>query len=167
VLLTHLHTDHAGGLAYFEKSKIWVNRPEYESARGPFGWLQGYLPRNWPGWWNPEFIRFQDAPVGPFAQSMALTRRGDVLVVPTPGHTPAHLSVLVRVAPSFFLAGDTSYNESLLRAGKVDGVSPDMALALETGKKILALARAEPLIYLPSHDPDNLVRLAQRAVLAA
>jgi glyoxylase-like metal-dependent hydrolase (beta-lactamase superfamily II) len=96
---------------------------------------------------------------------MALTRRGDVMAIPTPGHTPAHLSVLVRGAPSWFLAGDTSYNQSLLRAGKVDGVSPNVALALETGKKILALARAEPLIYLPSHDPDNLARVAQCAVL--
>lgn len=165
VLLTHLHSDHAGGLAHFEKSRIWVSQSDYESARGRFGVLQGYLPRNWPGWWKPEFIRFQDEPLGPFAQSMALTRRGDVMAIPTPGHTPAHLSVLVRGAPSWFLAGDTSYNQSLLRAGKVDGVSPNVALALETGKKILALARAEPLIYLPSHDPDNLARVAQCAVL--
>ena len=166
VLLTHLHTDHAGGLAHFEKSRIWVNRPDYETAQGPFGWLQGYLPRNWPRWWKPEFIRFQDEPLGPFAQSMALTRRGDVVAIPTPGHTPAHVSVLVRNAPSWFLAGDTSYNEGLLRAGKVDGVSPNVALALETGNKILALARAEPLIYLPSHDPDNLERLARGALLS-
>jgi hypothetical protein len=26
-------------------------------------------------------------------------------------------------------------------------------------KKILTLAEAEPLIYLPAHDPDNLARL--------
>jgi N-acyl homoserine lactone hydrolase len=166
VLLTHLHTDHAGGLAHFEKSRIWVNRPDYETARGPLGWLHGYLQRNWPAWWRPEFILFQDEPLGPFAQSMALTRRGDVVVVPTPGHTPAHVSVLVRGGPSWFLAGDTSYNEGLLRAGKVDGVSPDVTQALETGRKILALARVEPLIYLPSHDPDNLDRLARRALLS-
>jgi glyoxylase-like metal-dependent hydrolase (beta-lactamase superfamily II) len=165
VLLTHLHTDHAGGLAHFEKTRIWVSQPDYESARGRFGWLDGYLPRNWPGWWKPEFIRFQDEALGPFDRSMALTRRGDVVAIPTPGHTPAHVSVLVRGAPSWFLAGDTSYNEGLLRAGKVDGVSPDMALALETGKKIRELARAEPLIYLPSHDSDNLARIGRGAVL--
>jgi N-acyl homoserine lactone hydrolase len=166
VVLTHLHTDHAGGLAHFEKSRIWVNRPDYETARGRLGWLQGYLPRNWPVWWKPEFIRFQDEAVGPFTQSMALTRRGDVLVIPTPGHTPAHVSVLVRGEPSWFLAGDTSYDQSLLLAGKADGVSPNPAVALDTGRKILALARAEPLIYLPAHDPDNLDRLAARALLS-
>ena len=166
VVLTHLHTDHAGGLAHFEKSRIWVNRPDYETARGTFGWLQGYLPRNWPAWWKPEFIQFADAPIGPFKQGMALTRRGDVIVLPTPGHTPAHVSVLVHGTPSWFLAGDTSYNESLLRAGKADGVSPDVAQTLETGRNILALARTEPLIYLPSHDPENLERIAHRALLS-
>ena len=165
VLLTHLHTDHAGGLAHFEKSRIWVNRPDYELARGPFGWLQGYLPRNWPGWWRPEFILFEDEPLGPFTQSMALTARRDVIVLPTPGHTPAHVSVFVRDTPSWFLAGDTSYNQTLLLEGKADGVSPDITQALETGKKIMALAQTEPLIYLPSHDPDNLGRLAHHALL--
>jgi len=166
VLLTHLHSDHAGGLAHFEKSRIWVSQPDYEIARGRLGWLQGYLPRNWPSWFRPDFIPFEDVPVGPFAQSRTLTRRGDVIVIPTPGHTPAHVSVLVRGEPSWFLAGDTSYNEALLRASKVDGVSPNMAQSLETGRKILALARAEPLIYLPAHDPANLDRLAHRALLS-
>jgi N-acyl homoserine lactone hydrolase len=160
VLLTHLHTDHAGGLSHFEKSRILVNRPDYETATGPLGWLLGYLPRNWPGWWKPEYIRWEPEPLGPFAQSMKLTRRGDVIVIPTPGHTPAHVSVLVRGTPSWFLAGDTSYNEKLLLAGKVDGVSPNVAQALETGKKILELARTEPLIYLPAHEPDNYARIA-------
>jgi len=97
---------------------------------------------------------------------VALTRRGDAIVLPTPGHTPAHVPVLVRGKPSWFLAGDTSYNEGLPLAGKVDGVSPDIAQALATGRKILELALAEPLIYLPAHDPDNLRRLAHRALLS-
>ena len=56
---------------------------------------------------------------------MSLTKRGDALIVPTPGHTPHHVSVVGCGDVSFFLAGDTSHNESLVVAGKVDGVSPD------------------------------------------
>jgi glyoxylase-like metal-dependent hydrolase (beta-lactamase superfamily II) len=96
---------------------------------------------------------------------MALTRRGDVIAIPTPGHTPSHVSVLVHGQPSWFLAGDTSYNEGLLLAGKVDGVSPNVAQALETGKKILRLTQQEALIYLPSHDPDNVARLTRGKAL--
>jgi len=90
---------------------------------------------------------------------MSLTKRGDVVIVQTPGHTPHHVSVIVAGDLSFFLAGDTSYNQELLLAGKVDGVSPDPPVAHATHAKILALAAERPLVYLPSHDPDSVRRL--------
>jgi glyoxylase-like metal-dependent hydrolase (beta-lactamase superfamily II) len=122
VMLTHLHTDHAGGLLHVTGSRVWASRGELESASGMTGRLMGYLPHRWPRWWQPEFIRFDRRPLGPFSETMPLTRRGDVLVVSTPGHTPHHVSVVVLGDPSFFLAGDTSYTQRLLLAGKVDGV---------------------------------------------
>ncbi|MHB1674107.1 MAG: N-acyl homoserine lactonase family protein [Acidobacteriaceae bacterium] len=165
VVLTHLHTDHAGGLIHLTGSKTWVSRQEYARASGLGGKAQGYLPHRWPKWWRPEFIRFDNRPFGPFQQSMPLTKSGDVLVVPTPGHTPNHVSVVVCGSPSFFLAGDTSYTQHLLLAGKVDGVSPDEAISRQTLSQIVALAEERPLVYLPSHDPESAERLAQRSVL--
>ena len=98
---------------------------------------------------------------------MPLSRRGDVLIVPTPGHTPHHVSVLVGGDVSFLLAGDTSYNERLLLEGKVDGVSPNPRVTQRTHARILALAAERPLVYLPSHDPEAGARLTARSVLEA
>ena len=165
VVLTHLHTDHAGGLAHFPESKIWVAEQELRRASGLGGKLQGYLPHRWPKWWQPEFIRFEDQPLGPFQQTMPLTKRGDVSIVPTPGHTPHHVSVVVDDSPLFFLAGDTSYNQQLLLAGKVDGVSPNESVSHQTSNKILALGKELPLVYLPSHDPESGDRLLHKSVL--
>ena len=47
VVLTHLHTDHAGGLHHVTGSRIWVTRGELERAAGIGGRVQGYLPHRW------------------------------------------------------------------------------------------------------------------------
>jgi N-acyl homoserine lactone hydrolase len=165
VVLTHLHTDHAGGLIHLTGSKIWVAQQEFNRASGFSGRLQGYLPNRWPKSWDPNFICFENRSLGPFQQSMSLTSRGDVLIVPTPGHTPHHVSVVVCGSPSYFLAGDTSYSQHLLLAGKVDGVSPNEAISLQTMSNIVALAKERPLVYLPSHDAESEQRLVQQSVV--
>jgi N-acyl homoserine lactone hydrolase len=165
VVLTHLHTDHAGGLAHLSGVRTWVHRGELKRASGMGGKIQGYLPHRWPKWWEPEMIQFAAQAVGPFAESVALTRRGDVRIVPTPGHTPHHVSVFVEGEPSYFLAGDTSYNQELLLAGKIDGVSPDVEVSRKTHEKIKALAAERAMVYLPSHDLDAEKRLAENSCL--
>lgn len=165
VVLTHLHTDHAGGLAHVMGAKIWVAGEELQRAGGWSGRVGGYLPHRWPKWWDPQVLRFEERPLGPFQYSKALTRRGDVVVIETPGHTPHHVSVVVQGSVSYFLAGDTSYNQALLLAGKVDGVSPNEAVSRGTLARILALGKERPLVYLPSHDPESEARLAGNSVL--
>jgi glyoxylase-like metal-dependent hydrolase (beta-lactamase superfamily II) len=165
VVLTHLHTDHAGGLIHLTGSKIWVSGPELKQASGLVGRVQGYLPHRWPKWWQPEPIRFESRLLGSFQPSMPLTRRGDVVVVPTPGHTPNHVSVVVLGDMSFFLAGDVSFTQQLLLDGKVGGVTRKDAVALATQDRILALAEERPLVYLPSHDPESEARLLNQIEL--
>ena len=165
VVLTHLHTDHAGGLAHLTNARFWVAEQEYRRASGLSGQIQGYLPHRWPRWWQPSFIVFNHKAIGPFEKSMSLTKKGDVLIVPTPGHTPHHVSVVVRGAPFLFIAGDTSYTQQLLVDGKVDGVSPNEEVARQTLSRIMSLARETPLVYLPSHDPESQNRLFNQAIL--
>ena len=102
VVLTHLHTDHAGGLAHVVGCRTWVHPTEWRRARGIGGQLQGYLPTRWPQWWAPEPLRFDRLSFGPFRERMSLTRSGDVFVIPTAGHTPGHVSVIVQGAPAIF-----------------------------------------------------------------
>ena len=166
VILTHFHTDHAGGLSHFPKSDILVSKRDYKNAQGFTGQVQGYLPHRWPKWFAPTPIPFEQASVGPFEQSYEVTAAGDVLIIPTPGHTPGHVSVIVKAyALTYFLAGDTSYNQALLFAQEPDGVSLNTDTMLGTVDKVLTYAGAEPTVYLPSHDPESVERLAQNITL--
>jgi N-acyl homoserine lactone hydrolase len=165
VVLTHLHTDHAGGLAHFSRAEVLLSRTAYDAAAGFVGQLRGALPQHWPSWFAPRLVQFDDEAFGPFAHSRRLTRAGDVSLVPTPGHSPGHLSVVVHEPDQLvFLAGDTSYTEDLMLGGVVDGVSADPLAAQQTLRLIWQLTQTTPTVYLPSHDPNAALRLASRQV---
>jgi N-acyl homoserine lactone hydrolase len=167
VILTHVHMDHDAGLAHFPHAKILASAGEIERASGFAGQLRGYLPERWPSWFDPSPVVFEKAAFGPFDRSIKLTAAGDVIALPTPGHTPDHLSVAVLDGDTtLFLAGDASYAEHQMMAGIVDGVSPDEATALTTLLKIRQLAKAHPVVYLPTHDSEAAHRLESRKLVA-
>ena len=166
LLLTHLHTDHAGGLPHFRGTETLVSGSDYRLARGLMGRLLGYLPNRWPEWFSPESVAFRPESFGPFEQSSKVTQSGDVVIVPTPGHTPGHVSVVVNTEDViFFLAGDTSYSQRLLLRRTPDGISPRASVTLDTMDRILRLANSRPLVYLPTHDPESVDRLTNRRTL--
>jgi N-acyl homoserine lactone hydrolase len=167
VILTHFHTDHAGGLAHFPSSEILVSGPDYKIAKTFAGkLLSGYLPQHWPTWFKPISIGFDATALGPFKNSYRVTDRGDVLIVQTPGHTAAHISVIVKDEDCYFLlAGDTTYTDQTLINRQVDGVSPHANVALHTINNILEFAKQRPTVYLPTHDPQSIERLEQRQTL--
>jgi glyoxylase-like metal-dependent hydrolase (beta-lactamase superfamily II) len=163
VVLTHFHTDHAGGLAHLPPMRTLVSRIEWQLAQGTPGQVRGYFLDHLPRGFRPEFIRFDADPPAPFPRAMALTSDGAVMIVPTPGHTSGHVSVLVTTpAQRFLIAGDASYTEAALAARAIDGVSPNPRSARKTLATIAAFreaASAHPLIYLPAHDPESESRL--------
>jgi len=160
VVLTHLHTDHAGGVRHFPNAEIVVAADELAAARGLAGRLRGYLPQHWPSWFNPRTVTFTGDPLTDFASSHALTEAGDVVLVPTPGHTYGHLSVLIHRPgrPTLVLAGDASYTQQLMLDGIVDGVAVDERAARDTLRRLQRHTRSQPTVYLPAHDPGSAER---------
>jgi N-acyl homoserine lactone hydrolase len=145
VVLTHLHTDHVGGLEAFPDAEVIVARAEWEPAQGLAGRLRGYLPQYWPARMRPRVVDFTGPGVGPFEHSYDVASDGRLLFVPLPGHTRGHAALLVRCgpAPDCLCAGDAA-----LRASELDTVAPAVA----------EWCHREHIVILTSHD-DSASRL--------
>lgn len=145
VVLTHMHTDHVGGIGAFARAEVFVSRTEWEPAQGFGGRLRGYLPQYWPPAIHPHVVDFTGPSVGPFASSYDVASDGRLLFVPLPGHTRGHAALLVRVDPSqsYLCAGDAAHHATELAAS-----APDVA----------EWCRREHVVVLTAHD-DAAARL--------
>ena len=95
VINTHLHFDHCGGNRLFAGTPIHVQRVEREAARA-----DGYTIAEWVEFDGATYVEHDgEAEILP-----------GVRVLPTPGHTPGHQSVLVDTDEGLVvLAGDVGY----------------------------------------------------------
>jgi len=163
VVLTHLHHDHINGLLAFPRANIIVADREYKAAKRLGRQRLGYFPRKWPKWFDPERIRYKDKGIGPFESGLKLTKAGDIMLVPTPGHTPGHQSVLVYANDVLYmLAGDLTYMERQLVKKKINANTSSLRKARDTFERVHRLIKDFPVVYLPSHDPESLLRFGSR-----
>ncbi len=138
VVLSHLHTDHVGGLAPFAGADVVVTRREWQTASGVGGMIRGNLPHRWPKNIVPRLIDFDGPSIGPFAASHVLAEDGTLTLLPAPGHTPGHAALLVRGVTTWLLAGDIAHTAAGVR---------------EALPEVDEWARSEGVVILTAHDP--------------
>jgi N-acyl homoserine lactone hydrolase len=167
VVLTHVHSDHANGLARLPGAPVVVGDTELRFVRSVGARATRLLLRQpLPSGFAPRPVGFDGPPIGAFKSSHLLTEDGRVRLVPAPGHTPGHAAVLVdRGDHHVLLCGDAGYDVEQIVDRHVDGISPDENVARATMDVILEHARRHPTVVLPSHDRRAMERLAQTEVL--
>ncbi|MEO0558333.1 MAG: N-acyl homoserine lactonase family protein [Bacteroidota bacterium] len=152
VVMTHFHSDHAGGLHDVAHADVLASR-ESAMLRAP-----GVVRCRWPEGFAPIGLAYADGSFGAFETSHALVPDGTVRAVPTPGHTRGHQSILISDGDrSVCLAGDASFDRLQVERGEVAGICEDIPAARRT----LALLREQlsdgHTTYLASHDPNPVV----------
>jgi glyoxylase-like metal-dependent hydrolase (beta-lactamase superfamily II) len=156
VIDTHLHFDHAGGNTCrdeagavrlsFPRARYLVQRGEFEYAHRDNERIRAsYLPHNFD-------------PVREAGQLELLAGETAVVpgvsVLPTPGHTPHHQSVLVTSGgeTACFL-GDLVPTSAHLPLAWIMGYDVEPLVTYETKRQVLGRARDEGWLLVFEHDP--------------
>lgn len=155
VINTHLHFDHCGGNTFrdeagaikpsFPNARHFVKRGEYDYATHPNERTgASYFPRNF-------------MPIVATGKFEFVTREREIVkgirVIPTPGHTPFHQSVLIESAGerAFFLA-DLVPTHAHLPLPWIMGYDVEPLVTLETKRRLLRRAEDEDWNVVFEHD---------------
>jgi len=158
-VLSHLHQDHIGGISELSNARIVVSATEWATLNVSHPELAGLLVEHlrMPGvTWDPvELTHPLYADLAPFTSGYDLFGDGSLVILPTPGHTPGSISLLVRRAalPPLLLVGDLTYDESGMADARIPGVGKRSEL-LRTTRMVAELRQRHPdLVVLAAHDP--------------
>lgn len=146
VVVTHLHFDHAGGLALLPRGlPVFIQRREWEAAREPAAIARNfYLPRDYAS--IEEQVVTVDG-------DHDLLGDGSVELLLTPGHTPGHQSV--RVGERLVIGGDVTHFAAGLDDHRFPIFGDDQDAQRASAQRLRALRDAGADVR-PGHDPDVL-----------
>jgi glyoxylase-like metal-dependent hydrolase (beta-lactamase superfamily II) len=146
VVMSHLHYDHAGGLQFFPRARVYVQEAELRFAYWPAVYQRELYDRD--DFDHRLTWRELEGPHDVFGD-------GAVCVLPTPGHTPGHQSLCVELPSGLLvLAADASYLEVKMRQRRLPGVvwNPDAMVQSWRALEELERARGARLVF--THDLD-------------
>lgn len=145
VINSHLHFDHAGGNALIPNATLVVQRAEWDAGRdGELAARYGFDQRD-IDCGHPVI-----APEGEYD----VFGDGSVVCLPTPGHTPGHQSLRVRLdGGDVVLAGDACYFCRTLRERRLPRFVYDREQMFASLDRLAALEAGGARIFF-GHDPD-------------
>lgn len=144
IYISHGHPDHIFGLLgkndapAFPNARIFINKTEHEYWMAPsinFGDVA--VPEEWKKAWSVRMPAIFNA----LKSKLEIINEGDktidgVELINTPGHTPGHMSVLIRDGSDSLLAmGDLAHNRVIMLA------RPDWTIGFDFDKKQAAATR--------------------------
>lgn len=168
VILSHLHADHAGGIADFQQSTIYVDKQEWRYGTQPKLklLLNGYLKQLYESI-NPSSLRLLDfgkegCTYGPFSNSIDLFKDNSIRLVTLPGHSIGQLGLLLNITNQerYFLIADSVFIKANYQKNKAGSILSNVAHYNQKQYKsnFPMLKQLESmnsnLTIIPSHDPN-------------
>jgi glyoxylase-like metal-dependent hydrolase (beta-lactamase superfamily II) len=148
--ISHYHDDHTGQAADFPRATLLIGAADWEAIRGRpasaarFGpWIEG------------------QSRVEPQAGDHDVFGDGSVVMLNTPGHTPGHHSLLVRLPRTgpVLLTGDLYHFTENFENGRVPGFNTNRADTLASMARFREIARNLRARIIIQHEPADINKL--------
>lgn len=152
--ISHYHFDHTGQVASFPKSTVLIGAKDWEAITAP-------KPANGVNFKPFETWIKGEGKVDPLALDKDVFEDGTVIVLRTPGHTPGHQALLVKLpqSGSYILVGDAMHFRENYDAFGVPAFNHDRAqsvASMERIKKISENLKAKIIIQHDARDVEKL-----------
>ena len=152
--ISHDHFDHIGQLASFPKAKLLIGAADWSALTAsppPFG-VDPSLAAPWIS---------GGARVDTVSGDRDVFGDGSVVMLATPGHTPGHHALLVRLAGKgpILLSGDVAHFRENYDSDGVPGFNTDRADTLASLARVKALARNVKATVIIQHNPRDVTKL--------
>jgi glyoxylase-like metal-dependent hydrolase (beta-lactamase superfamily II) len=156
IAFSHTHGDHVGNANLFTNGTLYIQQAEYDAAFGPDAVTK----------WN-----FEVASYDKLRTNKTVTLNGEhdvfgdgsVLIISTPGHTPGHQSLLVRLPKTgpIILSGDMVHLQENWTARRVPSFNYDVEQSRSSMEKIAAIMRDTGAELWINHDKAQSDRRAK------
>lgn len=146
IAFSHFHGDHVGNANLFVGAKHYVQRLEYEAAFGANAGKFGYAPA--------LYEKIAGNPRVDLEGDFDVFGDGSVVILATPGHTPGHQSLLVRlpVRGALVLSGDMVHFEENWQQRRVPARNFDAAQTRASMERVAEVLRTQNAQLWINHD---------------
>jgi len=156
VVLTHLHADHASGIAQFPDATFVVSTTEWAAAADG-GATDGYIKRQFDHAFDYRLLDFESEAADSYAsfgRSLDLFGDGSIRIVFTPGHTAGHCSVILRLAErDVLLTADAAYTQRTIADTALPYKMDDEHRFRRSLREVQLYIEQNPdAIVIPGHD---------------
>jgi glyoxylase-like metal-dependent hydrolase (beta-lactamase superfamily II) len=152
--ISHFHADHTGQLAPFTNATLFIGKGDWDQITSPTP-MQGANVAGFKSWIDEK------RKVEPLTGDKDVFGDGSVIVLRTPGHTPGHSALLVRLKEMgpVLLSGDAAHFHENYEKNGVPAFNFDRAqtiASIERMKQIVGNVKATVIIQ---HDMRDIGKL--------